>query len=218
MHIQYVCVPCTSEPILFQSHIIQGCFSARPGPFSSVYVGPILFFQGEGCQSRRARPTYQGGHLRLWHQIHNCFSSRGKKNTQKKLSAPRPSAGPSASGLLRDGERKGRREAKARKSSKISVLLKLLWYFFNSEWYVTDHSDIAVQFNEPYGAAAIQLVNTGSSCEKWVKVRPYESQNLDSSAPSWANAALALFGQNKCFTYYRLKMGIKIIVLHGWVW
>lgn len=50
---------CTSELISFQSYQVtlhRICFSARPEPFSSIYVGPFCFlFQVEGCQSLRAR-------------------------------------------------------------------------------------------------------------------------------------------------------------------
>lgn len=56
-----MCVQSTSESDIvpkLPGHIIQCCFSARLWPFSLVYVGPFCFlFQGDGCQSQRARPT-----------------------------------------------------------------------------------------------------------------------------------------------------------------
>lgn len=87
-------------------HITQGYFSARPGPFSFCLCRAFLFsFPRRRLPISTSRTNfYQGSHLRLQHQIQDCFSCRknekNKNRKNKKLSAPLLAAGLLASGLV----------------------------------------------------------------------------------------------------------------------
>lgn len=155
----------TSELIPFQSYQVTSyriCFSARPGPFSSVYAGPFCFlFRGEGCQSQRARPTLsrrpsQSLTSNPWLLL--MLEKKCLKNCQRLA----PLLGPSAPGLQRWWE-KGKEGGRA---LKLCVVMAAL-IFLNIERDITDHNYVSSQLNskEPCGAATFQLVSTGSSCK-----------------------------------------------------
>lgn len=128
-----ICVraPYTSELLSFQSYQVTShriCFPARPGPFSSVYVGIFLF-----SFPRRRLPisASQTDFIKAAISVSDIKSTTASHAEKENLSAPRPTAGPlSLWALEKTVRERGRREEKVRKSPKISVCVKaalILW-------------------------------------------------------------------------------------------
>lgn len=197
----FVCLP---ELILSHSNQVtshRAVFLLGRG-HSALFVGALSVFFSSEEAANLAEPDrfYQGGQsqaltsnpqpLLSWLFLTPFFFL----NCQRLA----PVLAPSTSGLLRDGERKGRGEENVRKSNKICVWLKLLscifFYLFLSEILM-----IFSLFKKK--RCTFQSVNTGSSRERWANHRSgLMMQNLSSSAPSWPQWHWHFLWQNSRFS------------------